>query len=302
MYHQCMRGSPTSAPGKALLRPRRTMAQVSPVAFLAVLNTAIFFLLQVVDWAHPLTGGQWLRVLGLPLEPLQVFSRPWTLLTYMFIHTDFFHLIFNLLGLGIFGFWLSQTAGRIIVVPLYLLGGLCGAALTLAVAHIPGAETLFRHEMLVGGTPCVMAIVLASVLFMPDHIVHLYFLFPVKMKYLGLGLVAVDLISLLFLHNPGGHLSHLGGAAVGLLFMRSFPRRERRRLISLSDLLKHSGVTDFDRIMAGKRPLNDEEQNSLRVSREEQLDRILDKINREGLHSLTNAEKKFLDEYSRSLQ
>ncbi|MCS6980807.1 MAG: rhomboid family intramembrane serine protease [Flavobacteriales bacterium] len=272
------------------------------MAFLAIVNIAIFVLLQVADRLHPLTGSQWLQFLGLPLAPLQVFTKPWTMLTYMFVHSDFFHLIFNLIGLGIFGFWLSQTAGRLILVPLYLLGGLCGAVLTLTVAHIPGAETLFRHEMLLGATPCVMAIVLASVLFMPDHIIHLYLLFPVKMKYLGLGLVAVDLISLLFLHNPGGHLSHLGGAAVGWLFIRSFPRRERRRLMSLSDLLKHSGVTDFDRIMAGKRPLNDEEQNTLRISREEQLDRILDKINREGLHSLTNAEKKFLDDYSRSLQ
>ncbi|MCX7650608.1 MAG: rhomboid family intramembrane serine protease [Flavobacteriales bacterium] len=286
-------------PGPSVKQRVKRFVLFSPVALLAFINILVFFIIHITSAASPATAARIVDVLALPLGRLSIFQQPWSLVTHIFVHTDFFHVLFDLLGLTIFGFWLSQTAGRIILVPLYLLGGLFGGLLTLAVAHIPGVEQIFHQSHLAGGTAAVMAIVLASTLFMPDHIVHLYFLFPVRMKYLGLGMVALDVISLLFLSQPAGHISHLGGALVGVLFIRSIPRRERRRLVSLSDLLKASSVKDFDRIMAGKKALKDEEYNHLRVSREEQLDAILDKIRRDGLQSLNAAEKKFLDEYSR---
>lgn len=287
--------------GASVGRRARQWGAMSPVGLLVLINIIFFVALHLAAAIHPGGAAQLLDRLTLPLARLEIFRQPWSLLTYMFVQVDFFHLLFNMLGLAVFGFWLSQTAGRVIVIPLYILGALVGGFVTLLVAHVPGAETLFRHDYLMGGTAGVMAIVLASTLFMPDHVVHLYFLFPIKMKYLGLGMVALDLLSLLFLHNPAGHISHLAGALVGVVFIRSIPRRERRRLVSLAELLKQSGIKDFDRITAGRRPLRDDEHQHLRVSREEQLDRILDKINREGVHALTAAEKKFLDEYSRSL-
>lgn len=284
--------------GQSVGRRARRMAALSPVALLGLMSGAVFLSLLIISAISPEAASRLFGSLRLPLGSLEILHQPWSLLTYMFVHVDFFHLLFNLLGLAVFGFWLTQTAGRAIVLPLYMLGALIGGFITLLVAHIPGLEALFRQDYLIGGTAGVMAIVLASTLFMPDHVVHLYFLFPVKMKYLGLGMVAVDVLFLLFSHNPGGHISHLAGALVGVLFIRSLPRRERRRIVSLSELLQQSGIKDFDRIAAGRRALRDEEHQHLRVSREEQLDRILDKINREGLQSLTTTEKKFLDEFS----
>lgn len=296
-----MAGTQGRSIGASVGRQARQWGALSPVGLLVIINVTIFACLHLASVIHPQGAAHLLDKITLPLSRLEILRQPWSLLTYMFVQVDFFHLLFNMLGLAVFGFWLSQTAGRIIVFPLYMLGALVGGFVTVLVAHIPGADVLFRHDHLIGGTAGVMAIVLASTLFMPDHVVHLYFLFPIKMKYLGLGMVALDLLALLFLHNPAGHISHLAGAMVGVIFIRSIPRRERRRLVSLTELLKQSGIKDFDRITSGRRPLRDDEHQHLRVSREEQLDRILDKINREGVHSLTAAEKKFLDEYSKSL-
>jgi membrane associated rhomboid family serine protease len=296
-----MAGTQGRSIGASVGRQARQWGALTPVGLLVIINVIVFVAMHFAAIIHPSGGANLLDRLTLPLSRLEILRQPWSLLTYMFVQVDLFHLLFNTLGLAIFGFWLSQTAGRVIVIPLYVLGALAGGFITLLAAHIPGAEVLFRHDHLMGGTAGVMAIVLASTLFMPDHVVHLYFLFPIKMKYLGLSMVALDVLSLIFLHNPAGHISHLTGAMVGVIFIRSIPRRERRRLVSLTELLKQSGIKDFDRITSGRRPLRDDEHQHLRVSREEQLDRILDKINREGVHSLTTAEKKFLDEYSRSL-
>ena len=269
------------------------------MGFLISFQVLIFFFLQILSKIDSLSGAFVLKNTALPLQPFEIFSRPWTILTYMLVHTDFFHLIFNILGLAIFGFWLSNSMGKGALIPLFLLGGLVGGFLVLLAVHLPGLSALFQKSFLLGASAGVMAIVLASTLFMPEHVVHLYFLFPVKMKYLGLGMVALDVLSLLFSQNVGGHLSHLGGALVGFLFIQTLPGRGSRKLVSLSDILKTTQSVLSDRHVNYGRPLNDDEYNEMRVNQEEHLDKILDKINSQGMASLTNAERKFLEEFSK---
>ena len=144
--------------------------------------------------------------------------HPWTLLTYMFFHEGFLHLLFNMLWFVVFALLFLRYATPKKLISLYLLGGLAGALVYIVTFNlVPYFQSVLSKSYALGASAAVMAVTLAATMQYPNEKVYIYGLIGVKLKYLAIITIALDLLSLAS-DNAGGHLAHLGGAAVGLLY------------------------------------------------------------------------------------
>ena len=156
---------------------------------LLYINIGIFLLVRLLDVVLLLfnaRGIPLLLYLQLPASPESLLYRPWTLLTYMFTHFDFLHILFNLLWLYWFGglflnFFSERQLGG-----LYLLGGLAGAvSFILAYNIFPYFRDVASFSYLIGASASVMAIVFAVSFYRKDLEINLLFIGRVKLIYLA---------------------------------------------------------------------------------------------------------------------
>lgn len=216
-------------------------------------------------------------------------SRFWSLLTYMFLHKDFSHILFNMLWLYLMGKIFVDFMGSKRLVTVYLLGGLFGGILFLLLGNF-----IFKNELygtLVGSSAGVMAVVVAIAVLAPDYIIHLMFIGPVKIKYMAL--ISFVLTTVLDLSvNTGGKIAHIGGALFGLLYAVLY-----KRGTDLSTI-----ITSFSKIfssknkmkVAYKRSVSNEDYNASKIQLQHKIDEILDKISNSGYESLSKEEKEIL--------
>lgn len=228
----------------------------------------------------------------------EILIRPWTILTHMFLHNpeDIFHVLSNMLYLYFFGRILIDFMQAKKAYPLYLFGGLMGAlASTLVYNFAPGLEDQIGIRG-VGASAAVMAIVIATATLMPDFVVHLLFLGPVRLKYIALFVVIVDLLSIPSEFNLGGHVAHLGGALSGYLYIRAYQKgndwfrwwpRFESRVYGLFERKKPKVVYRNQTPGPSSKREND-------FNKQKKLDAILDKIKASGYNSLSKEEKEFL--------
>ncbi len=257
------------------------------------------------------TGG---GVLGLAVswdvEVLKV--RPWSVITHMFVHTDVWHVALNMLLLWWMGRLFAATLGNRKLLSTYLLGGLAGCAGYIVMFNLfPGLRSgsLFAY----GASASVMAVFAAVATREPDRPIGMLFLGPVALKWVALVYVALDYFGLSSGGpNAGGHLAHLGGAAYGFFLIRALDRGRDpgRWLEALLDRLAvwtRMGSSSGPRMRfvsrkrtapATRRTVSDEEFNASKREKAAELDRILDKISRQGYDQLTVEEKRFLFEQS----
>ena len=218
------------------------------------------------------------------LVPKAVWSRfmVWQLVTYMFLHGGFFHILFNMFILWMFGSDLERTWGSREFLKYYMICGV-GAGLFNILAQPTSTIPI------IGASGAIYGILVAFALLFPNRTVFLYFLFPVKVKYLVIFLVVIEFFASMSGAQRGiAHLAHLGGAVVGFLYIKGI-------LQGRSIKYKISSYIHRQRMerMARKR----EEEERLM----EEVDRILDKINQVGYDNLTKKEKKVLEEASDKL-
>jgi len=264
---------------------------------LIYINIAVFVIIRLLQSFIPLL--EWLSV---PSVPLALLFKPWTVFTYMFVHYDFMHIIFNLLYLFWFGKIFLEFFNPRQLLGVYLLGGLSGAALYLAAYNfIPVLYQHFPSSILLGASASVMAILFAVARYMPDHRIYLMFFGPVKLKYIALIAFILDLISIPTLENTGGHIAHMGGALFGFLYGGSILKGKD---VTLGfNRFMDSVLSIFSRktkmTVTHKRPITDIEYNTKKVNTQREVDRILEKIKSSGYDSLTKDEKKTLFEASK---
>ena len=251
---------------------------------LIYVNTALFLVMRLMDLAA--IGGSeprgWaVAVFGMPIG-MGVLMRPWTLVTNIFAHYDFFHFIFNMLCLYWFGgLFLSVCSDARRALVAYVVGGLAGCAAAFLVGLLWGGGVLL------GASGAIMSLLVAAAAVHPDRRVWVTFFGEVKVKYIALVYVALSFIMVLGLSNVGGNLAHLGGALAGWLLALSWRRAPaRRRRPGRMKASLGSGNPDWD-------------FNRARVENSREVDRILDKISARGYDSLTEAEKRTLFDQSR---
>ncbi|MDR0765920.1 MAG: rhomboid family intramembrane serine protease [Odoribacteraceae bacterium] len=279
---------------------RRAFKQGSPLARLLYINAGLYLFLalfQALAWLAGVedTGQILLQYLGVPSDLARLSRAPWTLLTYMFTHFGFLHLLFNMLWLYWFGsIFQERLPGRITGV--YLLGGVTGACIYILSYNIfpPFASTRLVSSA-IGASGAVMAIVFAVCTYLPNHRIYIFLIGPVRLAHLALFTVIVDLVSIPR-GNAGGHVAHLGGALLGCLFAFAarrgvditrwpLPRRKKHARRKSNMHVKYRKET------AG---MSDHEYNIERKKRDDRVNEILDKISRSGYDSLTKEEREIL--------
>lgn len=189
------------------------------------INIAVFLILRlsaIVCVLFNVEASALQEFLALPASFSELAYRPWTALTYMFVHYDVMHILFNMLLLYWFGqiFLYSSTPKQLVV--LYFYGGLAGGLLyILAYTFLP----YFRGQsaLLIGASASIMAIVVATAIRHHDYNLRLLFIGNVALKWIAIIAIAIDLLSLTDI-NSGGHLAHIGGAIIGAIYALALNR------------------------------------------------------------------------------
>lgn len=257
------------------------------------INVAIFLLINVSDtlgglmFRNHLIAAYSAEYLQLPAYLPKLLHRFWTPLTYMFMHAGIFHILFNMLWLYWMGQIFEEYLGTKRTIGLYLYGGLAGALFfVLAFNLFPAfTETGAVHDTtVVGASASVMAIIVATATLLPNYSIGLMFVGPVKLKWIAIFYVIFDFL-LINGPNAGGEIAHLGGALMGFIYIKQL-QRGHDWVESVADLFrKKSKLT-----VAAK----NYSKNSTSLPRQEEIDRILDKISQSGYDSLNKQEKEVL--------
>lgn len=285
------------------------------VTKLVVVNFAVFVTIKLVYLALSIftlgkAQGMYDAMLGylwLYADLSTLAWRFWGILTHMFLHDSFWHLVNNMVGLYLFGRIVSDLIGDRRILPIYLFGGLAGALIYVVTAQF----FLDVGSYALGASAAVMALGGAALILAPDYRVPLLFFGGVKVKYIVLVLVLLDLVGIAGTYPAGGHAAHIAGFAMGCLFV--FQLRDGRDWAVpvnqfsawLGGLFSSKPRPKFQR-PKNSPPMRATFGNAKGSSRsdkhdlsfQEKLDAILDKIKAQGYESLSQEEKDFLYEAS----
>lgn len=242
------------------------------VRILLFTTIGVYFLQSTTDW---ITGA-------MIFVPRLILVRPWTIITYMFLHAGVMHLAFNMLGLFFFGPRVEERLGSQSFLYLYMISGIAGALLSLVMG--PSAAVL-------GASAAVFGVMLAFAWFWPDAPIHIWGVLPIKARTLVIITTLLSLWSGLGgVRSNVAHFAHLGGYAGAFLYLKWLDRKrgEFRKRATAAAPVRELKFT--------KRPEVDL-QKVHEVNREE-VNRILDKISAHGMSSLTPQERVFLSNFA----
>ena len=275
---------------------------------LIYVNIVVFILLRLLGTlgtiAFPnFTSSLLLDWIAFPASIPMFVHRIWTIFTYQFTHYDFIHLAVNMLWLYWFGtFFLSYYSYRQ-VLSVYLLGGLFGALLyMLSFNYLPYYQSGIVGSNMIGASASILALVAASATATPNQEVRLMLIGQIKLKYLAIASIVIDLLSVTS-SNAGGHIAHLGGALGGYLFAMFYLNKNKDISLWISKLLDI--IMTLFKPRKTRRPKmkarhtsaskqSDWEYNKNKKQKGRELDRILDKIKTSGYESLSKSEKEEL--------
>jgi membrane associated rhomboid family serine protease len=261
------------------------------VFILLTLSAVLGFLL-----SNPVIADKTLDLLAVPAAPGSLLFRPWTIFTYMFVHKDIWHILFNMLWLYWFGTIFLEYLDQRKLVAVYLLGGLSGAVLYILSFNIfPAFREVVNESIAIGASASVMAIVIAIAAYVPDYSVNLLLFGRVKIKYLSLAIFVLTSV-MDFSINSGGKLAHIGGALFGYFYSLNL-RKGRDPGKSINSILDSIATLFKPRKklkVTHKKPVNEYEYNKMRNEHQSRINSILEKISKGGYDSLTKEEKEML--------
>lgn len=228
-----------------------------------------------------------------PTEPLQV----WRYVTYMFVHVDFWHFLFNMMMLWMFGSEVADWMGSRHFTIMYMFCGIFAAVFSLVMCILG-----LSNNPIIGASGALMGIFVAYYKFFPERTLLMFFFFPMKIKYAMWVMVAIDVLM-----APSGdgiaHLAHLGGVVGGFLYMYyfnggldKFIQNARRGAEKQRASRKFHTETNS----SYKRPEDDAKEPEVLegevfyMDEEKRMDEILKKVNKDGIHSLSESERQFL--------
>jgi membrane associated rhomboid family serine protease len=276
---------------------------------LIYINIGVFLVFRFIHLFIVLGGNPqdaikpWLNFFSVPSDPSVLILMPWTPVSYMFLHFDFLHLLFNVLYLYWFGRIFMHLIGPRFLVRTYIFGGLAGVLLyILAMNLVPVFYTTFPSNVMMGASASVMAVLFALARFSPEYTLNLLFIGPVRLKYIALFAFLVNLLSIPALSNTGGILAHIGGALMGLWLGGSWAKKGTAYFTSRpqkASTFKWPFQKKSNMTVTHRRPLTDMEYNAMKLRHQKEVDRILEKIKKSGYDSLTESEKKTLFDASK---
>jgi membrane associated rhomboid family serine protease len=291
---------------------KRQFQSGSMVTRIIMVNLALFVFFNLLNVLLFLFEGQKgtafdtiLEYFMVSSEGLEILLRPWSLFTNMFLHMGFMHFLFNMLYLYWFGRIFQELLGNNRVLGFYVLSGLGGVLAFFLSANL---TNLVVGGYALGASAAIMGIVIASATIAPNHQLHLMFIGPVKLMYIALVVVFLDLIAIPGMNNTGGHLAHLGGAATGFFLAKQLQKDKdwAEWFNNIFDKVmgwlesvfsrrkKPTVVYKNPNKSVQKRQQKSNNSNLSGQDRQAKIDSILDKIKVGGYENLTDAEKEFL--------
>lgn len=240
---------------------------------------------------------QWLM---LPAAVPNFIWQPWSIFSYMFLHEGFFHLLFNMLWLYWLGNLFQQYLGNSKTYQAYIIGGVFGGLVYMLAYNIfPAFSNQVANAYALGASAGVLSLVVASATLLPEYSIQLFLIGQVRLKYIALISVLLDLISIPN-GNAGGHIAHVGGAAFGYLFIKllysnsSIPGFLDAIYHAVSSWFKPKSNLHIKHKSKVVKNASSGKPNQL------EIDAILDKISKNGYESLSQKEKDILFKASKS--
>lgn len=268
---------------------KKKLSRLNVLEKIIVINVIVFLL--------GLVFSPFMSWFELPNEFSKFILKPWSIITYAFLHSGWSHIIFNMILLYFVASMFLNLFSSKMALNLYFLGGICGAILYLLFYDfLPKSSP---NDVLVGASASVIAVLIFLCAYMPNKEVRI-FTFSIKLWYIGAFFVALDVLRL-FGENGGGYLAHLGGALLGFVYAKQLTKG-------------HDIGKGFEKLMdtivgffkyKKKSPLKTVHKNKSKVggytkadfnefNNQKKIDVILDKISKSGYDSLTTEEKDFL--------
>ncbi len=206
--------------------------------------------------------------------------KPWSILTYGFIHGSFSHIFWNMLILYYFGNILKNIFGEKLILNLFLSGIVAGG-LTYLISY--NLFPVFKgvNSVMIGASAGVMSVLFFLAAYDPQYRIRIIF-FDIKILYIALFLFFYDIIQIP-LNNSGGHIAHIGGALWGYYYSVKYNNG--------SDLV-NSILSYFKKNTNNKSSVKSKKDN--KNFDQNKIDEILDKISDSGYDSLTKSEKEYL--------
>ncbi|WP_235297781.1 rhomboid family intramembrane serine protease [Portibacter marinus] len=289
------------------------------ISRLIIINGAMFLAIILVKIGLIFTGPEYpdkiaafTRYIAINESMVFNLTHPWVFVTHAFTHFGFFHILFNMLLLLWFGRIVGDLLGDRHILPIYILGIIAGIVFFWISANFISSG----HQIAYGASAAVMAIVVAAGFTAPDYQMNLILIGPVRIKYIVLVLLILDLLAVSNMSNTGGHLAHIGGAIMGGLVVSGLRNgydlstpidNTINKIVSIFDgserksprrksPLKVSFKADERKARSGRR--TDDEMGQ--YSSSDRLDEILDKIKEKGIKSLSKEERDFLENQSKN--
>ncbi len=264
---------------------------------LIAINVLVFILFGLITFLF--SSGFLLDWFVLSKDFKSLLMKPWSILSYSFLHQGFFHLLMNMLMLYYVSRLFLNIYSAKMFLNVYLLGALVGGSVFLLSYNL---FPVFQNQasFLVGASASVMAVLIFISSAMPNTEISI-FTFRIKLWHIGVFFVVKDLIQVP-MGNSGGHLAHLGGSLLGYIYASQLVKGNDigkgvemflDKLSSYFNSKKKSNLKTVYKTKASKKH-NDRSVHQQKKVKQEQVDAILDKISKSGYESLSKEEKTFL--------
>ena len=253
------------------------------------------FLLRTLLFLFNIPSDHFLGLFELSSSFKDLIFKPWTVFTYGFLHSGFFHLFWNMYLLYFSSSLLLNLFGNDIFLKLYFLGILIGG-LTFILSYNFFPVFQDANPYMVGASAGVMSIFIFISTYSPELEVRLI-LFNIKLRYLGIAFVLLDVIQIPY-GNSGGHIAHLGGAFYGFIYAQRLQKGIdiglpfERLIIKITKLFY--AKSKFNTVHKNEVKLKTKKNKIPIEKNQKKIDEILDKISQSGYESLSKEEKDFL--------
>ena len=260
---------------------------------LIYINLAVFlsvFFMNTFSFLFNIDKNLMVNWFSLPSNFNEFLYKPWTIITYGFLHTNFIHILFNLIILYFIGNLFIQYFTTKQLIAFYIYGTLTGGLIFLGSYNFfPVFKDLVNNSVLIGASAGVSAILIGIATYIPNYTVKIPLIGHVKLWHIAAFKIIIDIIQIPA-GNAGGHFAHLGGALFGFLYVFSASNKE----LSIPN--------PFTGLFKRKSPLKTVYKSGKKQTRsatgktydQKEIDVILDKISKSGYDTLSKEEKEFL--------
>ena len=266
---------------------------------LIYINVGVFLItsiLHVLSFLFMVNSVEFLNYFTLPASISYFIKKPWSIITYMFLHQSFIHLLFNMIWLYFGGQIFLSFFDNKKLISTYVLGGISGAVLFIISFNLfPAFAGVLQNAVAVGASASVLAIIMAITTKSPNYSIRLFLIGNIKLKHIAIVSIVLDILSIPQ-GNAGGHIAHLGGAFFGYLYVKQL--NGGNDIASVFDKIMDYLATYLKRESklkkAYRRKKSDQDFRRGKVQTQAKIDNILDKISKSGYESLTKEEKDIL--------